>query len=88
MHRVMVIGMCIYSMVCDIKEYQGESDGICFYRDSEGRWYMVVIVSIVRVYVIENGGYGLGMSDGMLWWYMKNSEGILYVIYGRYIVWN
>ena len=58
----------------------------------EGRWYMVVILSIVRVYGmvleyrerkivrvygIENGGYGLGMSDGMWWYYIKNSEDIL-----------
>ena len=28
MYRVMVVGIWIYSMVCDIREYQGESDGI------------------------------------------------------------
>ena len=26
--RVMIIGIWIYSVVCDIREYQGESDGI------------------------------------------------------------
>ena len=28
MYRVMVVGIWIYSMVCDVREYQGESDGI------------------------------------------------------------
>ena len=28
MYRVMVLGIWIYSMVCDIREYQGGSDGI------------------------------------------------------------
>ena len=35
------------------------------------------IIEIVRVYGIERGGYGLGISDGMWWCYVKNSEGIL-----------
>ena len=72
MYRVMVVGIWIYSMVCDIKETVTVYD----------------IIEMVTVYGIESGGYGLGISDGMWWWYMKNSEGILYVIYGRYIVWN
>ena len=29
------------------------------------------IIEIVRVYGIESGGYGLGMSDGMWWWYSE-----------------
>ena len=39
MYRVMVVGNWIYSMVCDIREYQAESDGIRNYRDSDGIWY-------------------------------------------------
>ena len=42
------------------------------------------IIDIVRVYGVEVGGYGLGMSDGRWWWY---SEVILYVIYGMCMVW-
>ena len=41
MYRAMVVGIWIYSMVCDIREYQGESDGIWLYRDSEGIWYYI-----------------------------------------------
>ena len=54
-------------MVCDIKEYQGESDGIRYYSDSEGRWYMVMILSIVRIY-------------GMVLEYIKG-DGMIYMVY-------
>ena len=33
-------------------------------------------IEMVRVHSVEVGGYGLGMSDGMWWCYIKNSEDI------------